>query len=728
LPCCALFLTYTLALRKRANKNCRLCQVDTCIFRMEAFLQNFEPNGPAVYHALLELVQECKCPICLEFFTEPRNAPCQHNFCEACIYEHIKDHHSECPTCRHPGVNKRSLAKNNMLANVTAIVKKLTMKLGISRIVRKNLSQGLDDDVLHKETPQNLNARPPGKRYGHRKPQPAKKSMNNAPHTDLDPKERTSLNNTGALSENGGSSPSAKDGNPRQAERSTVTPEDSQPKHGNNSTFQKEEAEFESSMKRSRKPPGDRESVRNSFLDGDSLYLVDFGASLEIPSFPSEPERTQGGSKLPARHHSCHSMDEDTPAVSSAPGSAPCKRKRGSVLGQEADLQRPAGGERETPPAPSAAHSPHGDASIDVPPVPTCVPQASCGPGGTTPSARRCSAARTAEARPPHSPADGRAGRAAGAEGACRRERTPSASPERGIRPAPCLPSPRALDVAFRTVDGRCRPPAPDGAGARGPPRQRADPSDGRGSPVRDGGAAQGGDATSGGKLTRSQVRGPQRAAHRRRAAPSSPPPSRRRTAARARRCPPRPPPARLPRRLPSLSAAPRLRSPAAPTRRRRQDAGPVFLLTGFAEREHLDASAVLQRAGGRCRRCGAALPMPPARGSGGVRPRAAPGRRAAVRRRLGTGRRRGLGEGRLSDLRMEGGRWGGRRETRGAGRGRHTRGGGWGEGRARGWEGSGRAEQRGAAPGRHARRPARDPRGGPRRRRRRPAGSSTSR
>jgi hypothetical protein len=32
--------------------------------------------------AVQDLILETKCPICLDFFTNPRSAPCQHNFCE----------------------------------------------------------------------------------------------------------------------------------------------------------------------------------------------------------------------------------------------------------------------------------------------------------------------------------------------------------------------------------------------------------------------------------------------------------------------------------------------------------------------------------------------------------------------------------------------------------------------------------------------------------------------
>jgi hypothetical protein len=120
--------------------------------------------------AVQELMIETKCPICLDFFTNPRSAPCQHNFCEVCvlwhylcvsfpvtrvqvnnltrpavhcphnsrgcviskecIWEYIKDSHSECPSCRNPGTNRRSLSRNNQLRNITQQVRRLACALG----------------------------------------------------------------------------------------------------------------------------------------------------------------------------------------------------------------------------------------------------------------------------------------------------------------------------------------------------------------------------------------------------------------------------------------------------------------------------------------------------------------------------------------------------------------------------------------------------------------------
>ncbi|EKX44532.1 hypothetical protein GUITHDRAFT_163578 [Guillardia theta CCMP2712] len=88
-------------------------------------------NNRELRNAVEELIQETKCPICLDFLIDPRTAPCQHNFCEECICEYIKDNHSECPSCRTPGTNRRTLAKNNTLKTVTGITKKLAIALGM---------------------------------------------------------------------------------------------------------------------------------------------------------------------------------------------------------------------------------------------------------------------------------------------------------------------------------------------------------------------------------------------------------------------------------------------------------------------------------------------------------------------------------------------------------------------------------------------------------------------
>ena len=82
--------------------------------------------------AVRDLILETTCPICLDFFTNPRSAPCQHSFCEECIWEYIKDSHSECPSCRQPGTNRRSLSRNNQLRNITKVVRRMATALGLA--------------------------------------------------------------------------------------------------------------------------------------------------------------------------------------------------------------------------------------------------------------------------------------------------------------------------------------------------------------------------------------------------------------------------------------------------------------------------------------------------------------------------------------------------------------------------------------------------------------------
>jgi hypothetical protein len=49
---------------------------------------------------------------------------------QECIWEYIKDSHSECPSCRNPGTNRRSLSRNIQLRNITGIAKRLATALG----------------------------------------------------------------------------------------------------------------------------------------------------------------------------------------------------------------------------------------------------------------------------------------------------------------------------------------------------------------------------------------------------------------------------------------------------------------------------------------------------------------------------------------------------------------------------------------------------------------------
>ena len=94
-------------------------------------MANGQDEVQAVMGAISDLMQECQCPICLDFVISPKKAPCQHNFCEDCINHHIKNGNNGCPTCRYRTVNKRSLSGNRSLAKIADIVRKMSDAMGI---------------------------------------------------------------------------------------------------------------------------------------------------------------------------------------------------------------------------------------------------------------------------------------------------------------------------------------------------------------------------------------------------------------------------------------------------------------------------------------------------------------------------------------------------------------------------------------------------------------------
>lgn len=118
----------------------------------------FRMENKELVAAVEELIQETRCPICLDFFVRPRTAPCTHSFCEACIYECIKDNHSECPSCRYPGCNKRALSLNHTLMNLTATVRKVAVLMGLAE---ESLSQVQHEKELWKPDHQRNSGRAP---------------------------------------------------------------------------------------------------------------------------------------------------------------------------------------------------------------------------------------------------------------------------------------------------------------------------------------------------------------------------------------------------------------------------------------------------------------------------------------------------------------------------------------------------------------------------------------
>ncbi|XP_004685275.1 PREDICTED: tripartite motif-containing protein 60 [Condylura cristata] len=77
--------------------------------------------------ATLEALQaEVRCPICLDFLTDPVTIPCGHNFCRSCIQQCWKDLPGRfpCPVCRHPQ-QERHFSPNSQLARMIDLTKLL---------------------------------------------------------------------------------------------------------------------------------------------------------------------------------------------------------------------------------------------------------------------------------------------------------------------------------------------------------------------------------------------------------------------------------------------------------------------------------------------------------------------------------------------------------------------------------------------------------------------------
>ncbi|KAG5178484.1 hypothetical protein JKP88DRAFT_153939, partial [Tribonema minus] len=62
--------------------------------------------------------EELKCPVCLSYFNNPTNLPCNHPLCEQCALQILANTtHNCCPTCRQE-FNKRQLGRNVWIQNV----------------------------------------------------------------------------------------------------------------------------------------------------------------------------------------------------------------------------------------------------------------------------------------------------------------------------------------------------------------------------------------------------------------------------------------------------------------------------------------------------------------------------------------------------------------------------------------------------------------------------------
>ncbi|XP_065272304.1 tripartite motif-containing protein 10-like [Emys orbicularis] len=74
--------------------------------------------------------EETKCPICLEYLTDPVTMDCGHNFCQGCIsnYRDKWEEYGplECPVCRHR-IRKGNLRHNWQLGNIVGKIRQLEL-------------------------------------------------------------------------------------------------------------------------------------------------------------------------------------------------------------------------------------------------------------------------------------------------------------------------------------------------------------------------------------------------------------------------------------------------------------------------------------------------------------------------------------------------------------------------------------------------------------------------
>uniref|UniRef100_A0A674IPD6 Uncharacterized protein n=1 Tax=Terrapene triunguis TaxID=2587831 RepID=A0A674IPD6_9SAUR len=76
------------------------------------------------------VLEETKCPICLEYLTDPVTMDCGHNFCQGCISNYCDKWEEygplECPVCRHR-IRKGNLRHNWQLGNIVGKIRQLEL-------------------------------------------------------------------------------------------------------------------------------------------------------------------------------------------------------------------------------------------------------------------------------------------------------------------------------------------------------------------------------------------------------------------------------------------------------------------------------------------------------------------------------------------------------------------------------------------------------------------------
>uniref|UniRef100_K7FBL5 Tripartite motif-containing protein 10-like n=1 Tax=Pelodiscus sinensis TaxID=13735 RepID=K7FBL5_PELSI len=82
-----------------------------------------------------EIQEESKCPICLDYLTDPVSTDCGHSFCRGCITQYCEAHTQRdydslyCPSCR-TQIQKGALRSNYQLANIVEKLRQLDFSPG----------------------------------------------------------------------------------------------------------------------------------------------------------------------------------------------------------------------------------------------------------------------------------------------------------------------------------------------------------------------------------------------------------------------------------------------------------------------------------------------------------------------------------------------------------------------------------------------------------------------
>ncbi|KAM7146125.1 zinc finger protein RFP-like [Macrochelys suwanniensis] len=90
-----------------------------------------------------DIQEETKCPICLEYLTDPVTIQCGHNFCQVCITQHCETWTEQgsgplcCPSCR-ARIQKGALQNNYQLANIVKKIKQLDFKPGKENLCERH--------------------------------------------------------------------------------------------------------------------------------------------------------------------------------------------------------------------------------------------------------------------------------------------------------------------------------------------------------------------------------------------------------------------------------------------------------------------------------------------------------------------------------------------------------------------------------------------------------------